>query len=50
MPTTVPMSGFGTSAIVPKTLCYYFMQLKGKQFTPYKGTATCGSRISVPSS
>ncbi len=50
LPTAVPMSGFGTSAIVPKTLCYYFMQLKGTQFTPYKGKATCGKRITVPSS
>ena len=48
LPSGTPMSGFGTAAIVPKTLCGYYMQLKGNQFKPYKGKAICGKRVIVP--
>jgi branched-chain amino acid transport system substrate-binding protein len=48
LPSPTPMSGFGTANIVPKTICAYFMQLKGNQFVPYKGGAICGKRIPVP--
>ena len=50
LPSGTPMTGFGTEAIVPKTLCAYYMQLKGTQFVVYSGKAVCGSRIVVPSS
>ncbi len=50
LPSPTPMTGFGTANIVPKTLCDYFMQLKGTKFVPYTGSAICGKRIPVPGS
>ncbi len=49
LPSGTPMTGFGTEAIVPKTLCGYYMQLKGNKFQVYTGKAVCGKRIVVPS-
>jgi branched-chain amino acid transport system substrate-binding protein len=50
LPAGIPMAGFGTAAIVPKTLCAYYMHLKDGKFSVYTGKAVCGKRIPVPTS
>ncbi|HUZ10011.1 MAG TPA: ABC transporter substrate-binding protein [Acidimicrobiales bacterium] len=47
LPGTTLFTGFGTAGIVPKTLCGYYMQLKGTQFHVVTGKAICGKAVPV---
>ena len=46
LPSSVSFQHFGTVAMIPKTSCAYFEQLRGDHFVPYSGKAVCGKRIS----
>jgi branched-chain amino acid transport system substrate-binding protein len=48
-PASVSFRTFGTPAMVPKSSCMYFIQLKGSKFvSPNGGKAWCGGRFAVP--
>jgi branched-chain amino acid transport system substrate-binding protein len=48
MPSPNTLAGFGTSDLVPKTICSYYMQLQNGQFHVVSGKAICGNRIIAP--
>jgi branched-chain amino acid transport system substrate-binding protein len=48
LPSPNTLAGFGTPNLVPKTICFYFMQLQGSQFHVVGGKAVCGKRIIAP--
>jgi branched-chain amino acid transport system substrate-binding protein len=48
-PAPVSFRTFGTPAMVPKSSCMYFIQLKGSKFVSSNGgRAWCGTRFAVP--
>ncbi len=47
-PTAVSFKNFGTPAMIPKTSCLYFIELKGSKFVPTNGgNAWCGKSFPV---
>ena len=50
LPSPTSFAGLGTRAIIPKTICGYYMELEGSQFHVITGKPICGSTVAIPAS
>ena len=48
LPSPITFKHFGTVAMLPKTNCEYYPQLKGTTWHIYKNASICGTLIPAP--